>query len=85
MGKSTSANHAREIWAVVLVGVALLLLLSLLSYDPFDVGNSASAGRGAIHNFIGPVGAWIGYLTFSTWGLAGYVLMLVMAAVGAML
>lgn len=85
MGKAANAHHAREIWAVVLVGAALLLLLSLLSYDPFDVGNSAAGGRASIHNFIGPVGAWIGYLTFSTWGLGAYVLMLVLGAVGAML
>jgi S-DNA-T family DNA segregation ATPase FtsK/SpoIIIE len=85
MGKSGNAQHAREIWAVVLVGAALLLLLSLLSYDPFDVGNAAADGRAPIHNFIGPVGAWIGYLTFSTWGLGAYVLMVVLGAVGLML
>ena len=85
MGKQSGSQHIREIWAVALVGGALLLLLSLLSYDPFDVGNAAASGRQSIHNFIGPVGAWIGYLTFSTWGLGGYVLMVVLAAVGVML
>ncbi len=85
MGKKSNHSHAREIWAVALVGLALLLLLSLLSYNPFDVGNSAAGGQRAIHNFIGPVGAWIGYLTFSTWGLGGYVLMVVLGVIGGML
>lgn len=85
MGKASNRSHAREIWALVLVGTALLLLLSLLSYDPFDVGNAAAGDQRRIHNFIGPVGAWIGYLTFSTWGVGGYVLMLVLGVIGGML
>ena len=86
MGKKKSAHqHAREIWAVVLVGLAVLLLLSLLSYHPFDVGNSSVGRQHEVSNFIGPVGAWIGHLTFWALGLAAYVLMLVLAAVGGML
>ncbi|MDW8344948.1 MAG: DNA translocase FtsK [Verrucomicrobiae bacterium] len=85
MGKTSQSGRAREIWAVVLVGSSLLLLLSLVSYHPFDVGNAASGGREPIRNFVGPVGAWIGYLTFSTWGLASYVLMVVVGAIGVML
>lgn len=85
MGKSSEPDRAREIWAVVLVGCSLLLLLSLVSYHPFDVGNAAAGGRQPIRNFVGPVGAWIGYLTFSTFGLAGYVLMVVVGVLGVML
>lgn len=85
MGKSAGSDRTREIWAVVLVGCSLLLLLSLVSYHPFDVGNVAGGDRQPIRNFVGPVGAWIGYLTFATWGLAGYVMMAVVGALGVMM
>ncbi len=85
MGKQSSHSHVREIWALVLVGVAVLLLLSLLSYNPFDVGNTAAGTQHPIHNFIGPIGAWIAHVTFSVWGIGGYVLMAVLGIIGGML
>jgi DNA segregation ATPase FtsK/SpoIIIE, S-DNA-T family len=85
MGKQSEHAHAREIWAVVLVGLALLLLLSLISYDKFDVGDVAASGAHPLKNFIGPVGAWIAFGTFRTFGLGAYVLMLVLGAIGGML
>ena len=85
MGKQSEHAHAREIWAVVLVGLALLLLLSLISYDKFDVGDVAASGVHPLRNFIGPVGAWIAFGTFRTFGLGAYVLMLVLGTIGGML
>jgi len=87
MGKNPGHSGAREIWAVVLVGLALLLLLSLVSYNPYDVGNVASSSdtRVGVHNFIGPVGAWISQVTFQGLGLAAYVLMVVLGVLGTML
>ncbi len=86
MGKENKDSHLREIWAVVLVGLALLLLLSLLSYNPYEVGgNVATTEHRPVTNFVGPVGAWIGFVTFSTFGVGAYVLMLVLAGLGSML
>lgn len=85
MGKQSEHSHVREIWAVVLVGFALLLLLSLLSYDPFDVGNSAGATNRAVANLIGPVGAWLAFFAFQGLGLGAYFLMVVLAVLGTTL
>jgi S-DNA-T family DNA segregation ATPase FtsK/SpoIIIE len=85
MGKTSGHSHVREIWAVVLVGFALLLLLSLISYDPFDVGNSASNGQRAISNFIGPVGAWLAFIAFQSFGIGAYFLMVVLTVIGTTL
>jgi S-DNA-T family DNA segregation ATPase FtsK/SpoIIIE len=87
MGKQQQSDtgHAREIWAVVLVGLSLLLLLSLASHNPYDVGNAARPAGQAVSNFIGPVGAWLSFLVFQAFGLAGYVLMLVLAGLGVVL
>jgi len=85
MGKETKHSNGREIWAVVLVGMALLLLLSLISYDPYDVGNAAASGQRTTSNFVGPVGAWLSFISFQTIGLSGYALMFVLAWLGGML
>jgi S-DNA-T family DNA segregation ATPase FtsK/SpoIIIE len=87
MGKNPKASGAREIWAVVLVGLALLLLLSLMSYNPYDVGNVAGSSDAhvGVRNFIGPVGAWISFVAFQGLGLAAYALMVVLGVLGAML
>ncbi|HUJ09772.1 MAG TPA: DNA translocase FtsK [Verrucomicrobiae bacterium] len=85
MGKESKHSGGREIWAVVLVGLSLLLLLSLISYNPYDVGHVAASGRKPVANFIGPVGAWIAFSTFQTFGLAAYGLMAVLAVLGGML
>ena len=86
MGKQQEHARGREVWAVVLVGFALILFLSLVSYNKADDPiNTAASGHREVQNFIGPVGAWIGVLTFSTFGLGAYVLMMVLAGLGAML
>jgi S-DNA-T family DNA segregation ATPase FtsK/SpoIIIE len=87
MGKQTEKDngHAREIWAVVLVGLSLLLLLSLVSHNPYDVGNGVRTAGQPVSNFIGPVGAWLSFAVFQAFGLGGYVLMLVLAGLGVVL
>ncbi len=85
MGKDSKHSGGREIWAVVLVVLSLLLLLSLISYDPYDVGHVSASDHRPATNYIGPVGAWIAFGTFQTFGLAAYGLMAVLAVIGAML
>ncbi|MGD0016489.1 MAG: DNA translocase FtsK 4TM domain-containing protein [Verrucomicrobiia bacterium] len=85
MGKDSKPSHIREIWAVVLVGLALLLLLSLVSYDPGDFANKSSTVSEPIHNFIGPVGAAIAYGAFYLFGFAAGALVLVLVAIGVVL
>ncbi len=70
---------------MALVGVALLLLLALLSHDPNDFGHTARSGNQTVSNFIGPVGAVLSFAVFQTFGLGGYVLMLVLAGLGLVL
>jgi len=85
MGKDSKASHSREIWAVILVVLSLLLLLSLISYDPYDVGHVSVSDHRPAANFIGPVGAWVAFATFQTFGLAAYGLMAVLAVIGVTL
>ena len=59
---------------VVLVFAALLLLVSLFSYDPKDVSANVSTPNASAHNWIGPIGAWLGYVMFFLLGGAAYLM-----------
>jgi len=83
--KSENSGHAREIWAVVLVLAALLLLFSLISYSPKDWPNTSATDGMPVGNFIGRVGAVLSYVFFLLFGVGAYVLMLVLGGLGAVL
>jgi len=85
MGKQPSHSHAREIWAVALVGAALLLLLSLLSYNSQDWPNTVRTGNPPVSNLIGPAGAALSYGVFMVFGYGGYFFMGVLAGLGMVL
>ena len=83
--QSEQHSHIREIWAVVLVGLSLLLLLSLFSYTPKDWPNSVSTVNPPVSNFIGPVGAWLAFCAFQLFGVGAWFLMGVLAVIGVLL
>jgi S-DNA-T family DNA segregation ATPase FtsK/SpoIIIE len=70
---------------VALVGLALLLLLSLISYDPYDVGTTAATARQPVGNYIGPVGAWIALFAYFGFGVGAWMVMLVLMGLGVIL
>jgi S-DNA-T family DNA segregation ATPase FtsK/SpoIIIE len=75
-GKRVTAAVSRGLResAVIVVGVsALIMLVALLSYDSNDPGfSSTGAGDEAIHNFVGPMGAWVASLLFFLFGRPAY-------------
>src|SRR4051812_3150656 len=83
-------NHLySEVIALVLLGAGTLLFLSLVSYSPADVptwlrmGLSSTARASRVSsNFIGPFGAIIAYLAYSTLGAAAYLLTAVLLGFG---
>jgi S-DNA-T family DNA segregation ATPase FtsK/SpoIIIE len=81
-GKRVTAAVSRGLResAVIVVGVsALIMLVALLSYDSNDPGfSSTGAGDEAIHNFVGPMGAWVASLLFFLFGRPAYLFPLMM-------
>jgi hypothetical protein len=76
-------KHYHEIGGIFLILFAVLLLLSLASYNPADIG--AFGGRGGIRNFIGPVGAWFSHYLRLAFGISSYLLSLLFANAGLLL
>jgi S-DNA-T family DNA segregation ATPase FtsK/SpoIIIE len=62
-----------EVYGLLLTGFAVLLLLSLVSFDPRDVALDYRLRSGEVQNLIGPVGAHAADLLFSVLGLTSLI------------
>ena len=76
------ARSLREGTLWILGALALLLLLALLTYHPIDPGFSDTGERGAVSNWIGPVGAWLASFFLFLFGRAAYLFPLMLAYAG---
>jgi DNA segregation ATPase FtsK/SpoIIIE, S-DNA-T family len=79
---SESSRGFYDIIGVVLMCFAALLLAALLSYHPRDVPANAVPPNAAVHNWIGPFGAWLAYACFWSIGAAAFVLPVLLFFVG---
>src|SRR5579871_3620667 len=79
----TPAHHGfNDVIGIVLGCTAVLLLLALLSYDAHDLPQNAAPQNATTHNWIGPVGARLGYVVFMFFGFASYLLPFILIFVG---
>jgi S-DNA-T family DNA segregation ATPase FtsK/SpoIIIE len=72
--KPKMRTGVREAWSIALLAVFALLLLSLVSYDWRDISLLTAPPNDPPGNFIGPVGAWLSFVTFMIFGVASYLL-----------
>jgi DNA segregation ATPase FtsK/SpoIIIE, S-DNA-T family len=64
----------REVWGVVISLVALLIIISLLSYSPHDRSLNTPSGLVETHNWGGFVGAFLADILLQGLGLSSYLL-----------
>ncbi|MGA2749108.1 MAG: DNA translocase FtsK [Verrucomicrobiota bacterium] len=70
-----SSLHAlNDVIGIVLGAAALLLLVALLSYDPHDSAVNLVPPNNPPHNLGGPVGAWLALNLFRLFGVAAFML-----------
>ncbi len=69
---SESSHGFNDIIGIVLMGFGVLLLVALLSYHPRDVSANGLPTNPSVRNWIGPIGAWMGYFWFLLVGAAAY-------------
>jgi DNA segregation ATPase FtsK/SpoIIIE, S-DNA-T family len=70
--KVESRGGWHEAWGLVLLSLGILILLSLLSYDPGDIGLLKMPPNRPPSNFIGPLGAWTAFGLIMGFGLAAF-------------
>src|SRR6266850_683542 len=79
---STSARGFNDIIGVVLIAGALLLMVSLFSFDRYDLATNIVPPNKNTHNWIGPIGAWTANLLFKAFGATVYLLPMILLAFG---
>ncbi|MEO8071436.1 MAG: DNA translocase FtsK 4TM domain-containing protein, partial [Acidobacteriota bacterium] len=80
---SALSRRVSEFTGVVLFGVALLWLIALVTATPGDpVWFFNDLPRGDVNNFAGPIGAFISTATLQVVGFTGFLLPVVIAAIG---
>jgi S-DNA-T family DNA segregation ATPase FtsK/SpoIIIE len=71
-----------DIIGVVLLVLALLLFIAQVSFSPHDLSYLSNPPNKPVHNWIGPIGAHIGFMSFFLLGLAAYMLPFLLAVFG---
>ncbi|HWW00753.1 MAG TPA: DNA translocase FtsK [Candidatus Acidoferrum sp.] len=79
---SEPSRGFNDIIGIVLMVVAVLLLVAVLSFDPYDLARVKNPPNHPAHNWIGPLGAQMAGGAFSLLGISGYVLPILVAFVG---
>jgi S-DNA-T family DNA segregation ATPase FtsK/SpoIIIE len=69
-----SNNGLNEIVGIALLALALLLLVSQLSFDHSDISFLTTHTNKPLHNWIGLIGAWMAWSSFALLGGAAYLL-----------
>ncbi len=67
-------HRLREAGMLLSLGLALMMLASLISYDPADPAWSHSGSNVEPSNFVGSAGAWLSDLMFYLFGYMAYLL-----------
>ena len=63
-----------DIIGVVLLGLAVLLFVAMLSFEPRDISKTATDHNLTARNWIGPAGAWLAHFFFQAFGAAAFVI-----------
>ena len=80
---SKSKEEVRhEIWGIIAMGTAIIAFLSLLTYDAGDLWLNQNPPNSPQRNLIGPLGAWLGNISFFTIGLAAFFAPIAVGALG---
>jgi len=79
---ATVSRGLRESGAIALVVAALVLLIALATYNPADPGFSYTSSEGAVHNRIGPIGAWLAGALYFLFGRPALLFPLMLAVAG---
>src|SRR5947209_1990790 len=78
-----AAHRGRnDIIGIVLMGCAVILLISLLSYDPHDSAQNKLPVNNPVHNLGGPIGSWMADQCIKTAGVSAYALPFILIFIG---
>lgn len=74
-----------EVGLILFSGLGLFLLLALISFDPADPSWSQTGYETSVHNYAGPIGAWLADLLLFSFGWIAYLIPFLVALSGYLL
>ncbi|WNO60910.1 DNA translocase FtsK [Rheinheimera sp. MMS21-TC3] len=74
-----------EVGLIIFSGLALFILLALLSFDPADSNWSQTGYQNTVNNYTGPIGAWLSDLLLLYFGWIAYLVPFMIAGAGFLL
>ncbi|MGI5310265.1 DNA translocase FtsK 4TM domain-containing protein [Rheinheimera sp. WS51] len=74
-----------EVGLILFSGMALFILLALLSFDPADPSWSQTGYQNTVNNYTGPFGAWLADLLLLYFGWIAYLVPFMVAGAGFLL
>ncbi len=80
--EESSPNRSAEMWGLFLLGLGVVLLLALVSYDRNDLGQVAQPPNSPPHNWLGRLGAYIAFFLSFSLGAGAYVLVALLLGFG---
>ncbi|MFT4939042.1 MAG: S-DNA-T family DNA segregation ATPase FtsK/SpoIIIE [Paraglaciecola sp.] len=72
MARLSGIQRIMEVGMMLSCAFAFFLLLALASFHPADPSWSQAGLQGSIHNWVGPIGAWLADIMFFTFGWLAY-------------
>ncbi|MCS6884880.1 MAG: DNA translocase FtsK [Acidobacteriota bacterium] len=78
----SDTSRVSEIFGILLIAISLILLLSLVSYEPTDPSWNVSSVEVETVNWIGSLGAWMADAFLQIFGLSAFLIPLILITVG---
>jgi S-DNA-T family DNA segregation ATPase FtsK/SpoIIIE len=84
--ESVENKSKARVWAdfrgLLLIGLAVVLVAALASFDRHDLAQNTTEPNSPVHNLVGPVGAWIAYRLLLIIGVGAWIIPVLMAGFG---
>ncbi|MBO0725926.1 MAG: DNA translocase FtsK 4TM domain-containing protein, partial [Blastocatellia bacterium] len=82
INKQNANGPWNEIIGLILIGIGIVILLALLSYDSSDPSWNSVSGNTRAHNLIGPMGAKVSDALYQAFGIAALIVPLMLFIIG---
>ena len=82
INKQNSTGPWNEIIGLMLIGIGIVILLALISYDSGDPSWNSVSERARARNWVGPMGAHVSNVLFQAFGAASWILPLMLFIIG---
>ncbi len=83
--KNSTNKGWLQAWGILLIALCLFVILSLFSYNWKDIRYLCNPPNSPPFNLIGPLGAWLSYILFMTFGISAYSIPFLLLALGVIL